>query len=342
MTARQAQWLNASINDRIFLAEVLGEEGASAYAIQKGYEPILTTVDRSLPQGIDQVYRTKDGLVLAIEAKGGTSPIARAYGCVQGTPEWAVQAAKRTVLSPKASSAEKQAAKLVLEAARDGKLAAEVIRTRHILGEPMVVALESSLKASQAESKAAAAILEEIAVLAKGGQVASRIVEVAKRANESLSGASSLKAGQAEANATSAILVESAAIARGSSKTIAAVGAISKVVKVAGVAGVALDGAVRVTSAIDTEKQYQSGEISTEQRVTTHAQNAVGMTCGLGGAWAGAKGGAATGGLVGACFGGVGAPIGATIGGGVGAVGGYLGGDYLGKKLVNGVKWLWK
>jgi len=308
MTARQREWLTATINERVRLAELLGEEGARAYAGKKGYEPILTKADKSLPQGFDQVYRARDGSIVVIEAKGGTSAIGRAYGCQQGTPEWAVQAAKRVAESPKASAVEKQAATLVLEAARDGKLTVQVVRTRHALGEPVVAVLESTLKAGQAEGKAAAAILEEAAVATKAAQAAGRAAKSAEATSKIGAGASTL----------------------------------SKVGKAAGVVGVAVDGAIRMNSAVETEKKYQAGDLTGEERVTAHAKNAAGMAGGLGGALAGAKGGAAAGGAVGAFFGGVGAPIGAAIGGGIGAICGYFGGEYLGEKMIDGVKCIWK
>lgn len=53
MTARQQEWLSATSNERVRLAEKLGEEGACANAAKKGYEPILTKADKSLPQGFD-------------------------------------------------------------------------------------------------------------------------------------------------------------------------------------------------------------------------------------------------------------------------------------------------
>ena len=78
MTPRQSQWLQASPGERIRLAERLGEDGAEAFAGKHGYEPLLRRGDKLLPQGFDQVYRAKDGGIVVIEAKGGTSAICRA------------------------------------------------------------------------------------------------------------------------------------------------------------------------------------------------------------------------------------------------------------------------
>jgi hypothetical protein len=308
MTTRQREWLKSTISERVRLAERLGEEGARAFAKKKGYAPLLMKADKVLVQGLDQVWRAKDGTIVVLEAKGGTSAIGRGYGCQQGTPEWAVQAAKRVAASPKASAAEKQAARLVLEAARDGRLTVQVVRTRHVLGEPVAAVLESTLKAGQSEGKAAAAMLEETVVATKAARAVARMGTSAEATGKAVAGASTL----------------------------------AKVGKAAGVVGVAVDGAIRVNAAVETEKKYQAGELTGKERVTAHAKNAAGMAGGLGGAWVGAKGGAAAGGAVGAFFGGVGAPIGAVIGGGVGAVGGYFGGEYLGEKLINGVRWLWR
>ncbi|MBM4075800.1 MAG: hypothetical protein FJ267_09175, partial [Planctomycetes bacterium] len=135
-TLRQKQWLNATIDQRRRLAEQLGEEGGRAYAKSKGWEPIHDGTSRGIPQGPDQVYRSADGRVHAIEAKGGTSQLGHAYGHPQGSSEWAVESAKRVMRSPNASTAEKTAAEAVLKAAAQGKLDVHVVRTSHVLGEP--------------------------------------------------------------------------------------------------------------------------------------------------------------------------------------------------------------
>jgi hypothetical protein len=299
MSARQSQWLQASVEERIRLAERLGEEGAEAFAAKHGYEPLLQRGDRSLPQGLDQVYRTQDGDVVVIEAKGGTSAVGRAYGCQQGTPEWAVQAAKRVAQSSKASLAEKQAAKLVLEAAQQGKLTVQVVRTRHVLGEPVlgepvVAVVESTLKAGQAEGKIAAAMLEEMAVAAKAVRAAGQAAKTAEAASTVTAGAKML----------------------------------SKVGKAAGVAAIVVDGAVRVNSAIEVEKKFESGEISDKEREMAHAKYAAGMVGGWGGAIAGAKLGSAGGAALGSVIApGPGTAVGAVLGGAAGGVAGYLGGE---------------
>lgn len=293
-TDRQSQWLRSSLDERVRLAERLGEEGAEAFAKKKGYEPLLRNGDKVLRQGFDQVYRAKDGGIVVIEAKGGTSAINRAYGFQQGTPEWAVQAAKRVAESSKASAAEGHAARLVLEAAKEGNLTVQVVRTRHVQGEPVAAVLESSLKAGQAESKIAATMLEELGHGAKSAQAASQTAKAAEGAAKAARGASTL----------------------------------SKVGRAAGVVGVAIDGGVRINSAMGTEQEFQSGEISDKQRELAHAKNAAGMAGGWCGAVAGAKLGAAGGGAAGTAVApGLGTAVGAALGGAAGGVAGYFGGE---------------
>ena len=109
VTARQKAWLKASPEEHVLMAERLGEQGATALAEKKGYRPILTGEQKTVRQGFDQVYRTPDGRVVVVEAKGGTSPLCRGYGAEQGTTEWAIKAARETLKSSKASAAEKSA-----------------------------------------------------------------------------------------------------------------------------------------------------------------------------------------------------------------------------------------
>jgi hypothetical protein len=91
---RRAEWLEASLPQRVKIAEEIGEEGAEALMKQRGLNPLLTKPQKKLPQGFDQVWiDPKTGQVVAVEAKGGTSALNRGYGHVQGTSEWAVAAA---------------------------------------------------------------------------------------------------------------------------------------------------------------------------------------------------------------------------------------------------------
>lgn len=302
ITERQSQWLRSPLDERIRLAERLGEEGAEAFARQKGYEPLLRNGDKALKQGFDQVYRTKDGAIVVIEAKGGTSSINRAYGCQQGTPEWAVQAAKRVTESSVATSAERQAAQHVLEAAKQGNLTVQVVRTRHVLGEPTVAVLESSLKVGPVESKVAATILKELGPGAKGVQAMSKVAKTTEAASVAATGSSVL----------------------------------SKAGKVAGVAGIAIDGYVRVNSAIETENKFKDGTISQQEREKAHAKNAAGTVGGWTGALAGAKLGSLGGGAVGTVVApGPGSLIGSFLGGVSGGIAGYFGGEVAAESVAS-------
>jgi hypothetical protein len=127
---------------------------------------------------------------------------------------------------------------MVLEAARKGKLVVQVVRTKHVLGEPLAAVLESSLKVGAVESKTAATMLEGL----------SSTVKTPK------SGTTRTVAGGAKSTTTT----------------------IAKVGKAAGVAGAVVDGGFRVASAVETERKFQRGEISNEERVTAHAKNAAG------------------------------------------------------------------
>lgn len=307
LTARQQAWLTATRQESIRLSEQLGEEGAAAFARKQGYESLLGRADRSIPQGFDFVYRTGDGGVAVIEAKGGSGPLGHAYGSKQGTPEWAIGAAKRTLGSAKATAAERRAAEAVLEAAKNGKLMVMVVRTGHVLGEPTVAILESTATAGAAEVKAAAAALAQLG--RSGTSPAPKVLPPAP--------------GPKAAIATA--------------KTLGTTSKLARVVKpVAGI-GLTVDVGIRVYDADQVEEKYRSGEITEQQRAIEHAKNGGGLAGGLAGAWAGAKGGALAGGAVGACFGGVGAPVGAFVLGTGGAVGGYFGGEFVGAKVAQEV-----
>jgi hypothetical protein len=297
-TARQRAWLNATPEERVLMAERLGEQGAAALAEKKGYRPILTGEQKAVRQGFDQVYQASDGRVVVVEAKGGSSPICRGYGAEQGTPEWAVKAARETLRNSRASAAEQRAAQTVLEAADRGNLTVEVIRTRHTLGEPVVAVQESTATVSVAERELAKDIL-------RGGESLTR--PVSEGAGAAMEGTE--------------------VVAKGA----AAGSKLSTAAKAVGVVGAAVDAGFRGYEAYQVEQQYREGKVSQADRVTSHAGNAGGFVGGWSGAWAGAETGAAVGGAAGAGCGGVGAPVGAAVGGAIGGVGGYLGGEYVGK-----------
>ena len=303
-TARQQAWLRATPEERILLAERLGEEGAAALAAKKGYRPMLTGEQKTVRQGFDQVYQAPDGRVVVVEAKGGSSPLGRGYGAEQGTSEWAVKAARETLRNGKASAAEQNAARSVLDAAEQGNLAVEVIRTRHVLGEPVVAVQESSATVSAAERELARGILH-------GGE----------------STASPMSQGAASA------VEGTEAVAKGA----AAASKLATAAKVASVAGVAIDAGFRIHDGMATEKQFAAGEITQQQREVAHARNAAGMAGGWAGAWGGAELGAMGGGAAGTVVApGPGTAVGGAVGGVAGGVAGYIGGE---KAAEAGAEW---
>ena len=300
-TTRQRAYLKASVQERIKFAEALGESGARKFASAKNWKPLFDGVGRTIAQGPDQVYRGADGMIHVIEAKGGTSPLSRAFGHAQGTPEWAVQSAKNVLHSKKAAVAEKSAAREVLKAASQGKLKVHVIRTKHILGEPTVALLEKTMNST-----------DEAAALAR---------EAIGHSVKPTHGATSKAAKELTDDAVRSV----DDVARTGAKTGSKV--LRGVAKGAVVVGAAVDVGFRANDAVDVEKKYQAGAITNQQREVAHVKNAAGMAGGWGGAFGGAKVGALGGGAVGTACGGVGAPIGAVAGGVAGGVAGYIGGE---------------
>ena len=184
-TARQQAWLNASINERVLLAEDLGEEGGRAFAKAKGWKTVYDGKSWSMVHGPDQVYRSADDTIHMIEAKGGSGQLGKGYGYPQGSSEWAVESAKRVLGSATATEAERQGAQAVIDAAAKGKLEVHVVRTTHTLGEPHVAKLEQTTKCSEQAAKAAGEALTAVAKsarktlqeAAKGSDDAARVVD---------------------------------------------------------------------------------------------------------------------------------------------------------------------
>jgi len=292
-TPRQQEWLQATLEQRVRLAEEIGEQGARQLAHSKGWQAVFDGSEKSIPQGLDQVYRDADGFVHVVEAKGGGSQLGHAYGHPQGSSEWAVEAAKRTIRSNRASVAEKEAAKAVVEAAAKGKLQVHVVRTGHVLGEPTAAVLKQSVGTSEAAAKAAETALDDLA------RAVLPITDDAARAAK---------------NAVSA------AAAGGTVTRTVAKGAV--------IVGVVVDGGFRVYDGIETERRFASGQITIQSREIAHARNIAGMAGGWAGAAAGAKLGSLGGGAAGSCVApGPGTAIGGVLGGVAGGVAGYIGGE---------------
>jgi hypothetical protein len=292
-TARQQAWLKATVDQRVKIAEQLGDEGARAFAKAKGWSPVFDGTARGAVQGPDQVYRAIDGAVHVIEAKGGSGQLGRAYGYTQGSSEWAVESAKRVLRNPAASEAERGGAALVLEAAAKGNLQVHVVRTSHVLGEATAAVLEQTAKSTDEAVRLAASGLDGL------GRNAAQIVDDVARVSDDA----------ARPASTGGTVLRATA-------------------KVAVPVAVAVDGGLRIRDGLETERQFQAGEISEQEREVAHARNAAGMAGGWGGALVGAKLGAVGGGAAGSAVApGPGTAVGGVVGGIAGGVAGYIGGE---------------
>lgn len=286
-TFRQQQWSKASPDQRIRLAESLGDEGARAFARSKGWKVVFDGTNRAIPQGLDQVYRAADGTIHAIEAKGGSSQLGHAYGHPQGSSEWAVESAKRVMRSLGASAGEKDAADTVLKAAAQGKLSVHVVRTSHVLGEPRAAVLIQSVRSSEGAGRAAQSAIDDIA------RASTKVVDDAARV------------GATGTTATTSLKI---------------------VGKGAVVVGVLVDGGLRVSDGFETERKFSAGEISVQEREVSHAKNAAGMVGGWGGAAGGAWIAGATAAPL-AAMTGPAAPVVEGVAVFAGGVAGYVGGE---------------
>jgi hypothetical protein len=306
-TPRQQAWLRASPEQRAILAEDLGEQGAGAFARQRGWQPVLDSVSKSLPQGPDQVWRSTDGVVHVIEAKGGSGQLGNAYGYRQGTPEWAVKSAERMMQSSRATVAERSAGRAILEAAAKGQLEVHVVRTSHVLGEPIAAVLQQSLKSTDETARLARTALDDIA------RAAANIADDAVHAADGVTRSAD-------------------DVAQAGETVVAEAGAASKILRTVSpgviVVAVGVDAGLRIKEGVQIERQYEAGSITVQEREVKHARNSAGMAGGWGGAWAGVELGAWGGGAAGtAVVPGPGTAVGAVAGGVAGGIAGYVGGE---------------
>lgn len=325
------EWIKASPIERVKLAEQIGEAGAARFAETKGWKNILNAQNKAIRQGFDQVY-TSGEIVQIVEAKGGTSPLQAGYGYKQGSSEWAVEAAKKTLQNHAASSSEKGAARLVLEAAAKKNLRVWTIRTPHLLGKPGAPVIESVVKCSE---KAARLAVDYLAVYNKAAKSLAKAAEPAVAAPASITSAATSPAVKS-AEGTKAASA-SKAIPQPLSKTTKVAKNLSKGGKALGVVGAAADAGIRAYAAKETEEDYQAGKITRQERNLTHAKNGAGLVGGWGGAALGAKGGAAFGATIGSVVPGPGTAVGGFLGGAVGAVGGYFCGEAAAEKGVSSI-----
>lgn len=172
LSPEQQLWVQASDQERIKLAEEIGEKGARQYAQSQGWQPIYLGKDRQIRQGLDQVYWDPvTGKTIVIEAKGGSSPISRGYGYEQGTSEWAVKSAENVLHHKGASPAEREAAKKVIEAARQGKLEVQVVRTPHVYGKPTGTEVEQIQRCTPKAMELAEEVAKRYKLNGAGGEV---------------------------------------------------------------------------------------------------------------------------------------------------------------------------
>ena len=313
-TARQQAWLKARINERVLLAEDLGEEGGRAFAKAKGWTTVYDGKSWSMVHGPDQVYRSADDTIHMIEAKGGSGQLGTGYGHPQGSSEWAVESAKRVLGSQTATEAERRGAQAVVDAAAKGKLEVHVVRTSHTLGEPHVAKLEQTTKCSEQASKTAR---EALAAVAKS---ANKTLQEAAMASDDAARAADDVARLGDDLARSADDV-----ARATSRSS---GLVAGAPAILVPAGIAIDAGMRVVDSVETERQFEAGVISGRERTVAHGRNAAGMAGGMAGAYAGVEAGTAGGAAIGTFFcPGIGTAVGGFVGGLAGGIGGYFAGD---------------
>jgi len=333
----QQRWINATPEERVKIAEEIGEKGAREYAKGKGYNTIFDGKGRTVPQGPDQVYLDpRTGETVVVEAKGGTSPLSRGYGYQQGTKCWAVKSAEQILHNPNASPAEREAAKRVIEAAAKGKLRVEVVRTPHVQGKAGKTVLEAV--------ETAADNADEAARLAK--EIMKRFPKIftpTPKTSDSNSKSLAKAVAEFQRRPFEPPIVPprtypnprpippkpmSPIVDPVPGAPIGSEGLAGTLGKAAGVAGIAVDGASRVNRALKVEKAYRNGEISQHERTVEHAKNVAGCVGGWTGAWAGAEFGGTAGAAIGtAVCPGIGTAIGGIVGGLAGGIGGYFAGE---------------
>jgi hypothetical protein len=303
-------WLGATFNERIGIAEKLGEDGARKYAAAQDWKPLFDGRGRMLQYGPDQVYRNpRDGHVILVEAKGGRAAVNEGYGYSQDSPEWAVRACEKVLRSNNASPSERRAAEAVVQAACDGKLDVCVIRTAHTRGKPEAPVLERFTSCTRRATRLATIVRQDLAVF------------------------------QAAPKATGSSSTEGT---RGVEKALAGVKSESQLGRSARRVGrlnlplaAGIDAASRGYQAYQVEKAFKDGEIDANKRRREHVRNAAGCVGGWAGAYAGSEAGAWLGGAVGtAICPGIGTAIGGVVGGAFGAVGGYFFGEKVAEAAV--------
>ena len=296
LSPNQKSWLKSTTEQRVRIAERIGEDGARHFAREKEWKPVLDGTRKKCPHGPDQIYQSDDGIVHVIEAKGGSGRLGKGYGYQQGSSEWAVKASERLLRSANASPSEKAAAEVVLRAAVDRKVQVHVVETKHVLGEPVAAVLKATTTPTHKASQLAKQIMQEQAELTP---------LFSKKS------------------------ISPVTVHKGWLKG-------SKVLKFFGRAAVPVAACVdvgsRLSESIATEAEFSDGKISAEDRLVQHSSNAAGLVGGWSGAILGAKAGAAGGGIIGtAAAPGPGTAVGVALGSASGAIAGYFTGEVAGE-----------
>ena len=130
-------WIEATLHQKILLAEKIGIQGSARFAAERGWIKILGSGKHAIHQGPDSVYWDKrSGRLRVLEAKGGTGQVKWAFNALQGSNLHTIRSARFVLLSSKATHMEKVAAARVIVAAQQGRLVTGVISTPHVLGTP--------------------------------------------------------------------------------------------------------------------------------------------------------------------------------------------------------------
>lgn len=337
---QQQKWLNASPEERVKIAEQIGEEGARQYAHQQGWKPIFEGHNRTMPQGPDLIYwDNKRGKVVVLEAKGGTSPINRGYGYEQGTPEWAVKSAESVIHNPKASVEYKAANRMVIEAAQKGNLKVGVVRTEHVMGIPKGTRLEMVASCTPEAQRIAQEVAKKYQMTEpfdmegySGRGTSSGIKKATQQVSRNSKELQTVGRGMQRTTTTQRAASRSIdaaedalSAAKGTSKGLSAAG------KYAGPVAVVAEAGLSIHRSYEIEEAYKRGEISEQQRNRAHVKNLAQTGGGAAGAYVGTEAGAAIGAGIGTaiCPG-----IGTAIGGIVGGLLGGFGGSWAGEKAA--------
>ncbi len=148
-------WMNASIPEKIDLAEKIGNQGRARFAFEHGLEKFIGSKG-GIPQGPDSVYwDPQNGNILVLEAKGGLSPLKMSYESRQGTNLNSILSAEYRLSSENAIPKARLADAIVIKAAQQDRLSTAVIRTEHEEGSPLLPEQEGDLDNQNVADEAA-------------------------------------------------------------------------------------------------------------------------------------------------------------------------------------------